>query len=296
MKFLLSFLLLCLSITSSAQTLRLAVYQYAENQRIKNLEPLARHLEKTLQIDCSVKSYPTVHAFIDAIRRGEVDIAFINTFGYLLLETGKHYSMYPAVALTVPVPEDNYKTAFIVRKEIELNAISELPQHSHKLKLALVAKGSTSGNLVPRLALAKTGLYNPEKDFRSLTYAGTHANAIQQLLGGTADIAAMGSSEFTKLSDSVRQKLRQIWLSTEIPLGPVLFHKRIGKTLSEKIRIELLNIHHTAPETLESLKDAWSEAKQATHFINIQKNHYEPFLLQFGTLKQISPILKQFVY
>src|SRR5687767_11099560 len=83
------------SVFSFAQTLRIAVYQYADNPRIKNLEPLAVHLQKQLGIQTAVKSYPNVHALIKGMQENEVDLAFISTFGYLLLQAGSDHPMVP---------------------------------------------------------------------------------------------------------------------------------------------------------------------------------------------------------
>ena len=292
---LLLFTALLVTAITTAQTLRLAVYQYADNPRIKNLQPLADHLQKTLGVQTTVKSYPTVHAFIQGIQNGETDLAFINTFGYLLLEAGRRqYPMIPVLALTVPNAQDNYKTAFLSRKGSSFNTIDDLAAHAKDIRLALVAEGSTSGNLVPRMVLTKWGVTNAEKAFQSLFYAGTHAKAVEALLSGRADVAAMGSSEYTRLTKDGKDSLKLIWLSSEIPLGPVLLNKSLDPSLQKGIIATLLRIHQTAPPSLEALKAAWSEAKQATHFVRIKKDHYTPFLKQFGSSKEITPILKQF--
>src|SRR5690349_17015665 len=101
---------------SFAQTLRIAVYQYADNPRIKNLEPLAGHLQKQLGIQTSVKSYPNVHALIRGMQDNEVDLAFISTFGYLLLQAGTDHPMLPLAALISPDAKDNYKNSHCNKK------------------------------------------------------------------------------------------------------------------------------------------------------------------------------------
>lgn len=278
-----------------SQNLRLAVYQYADNPRTKNLQPLADHLQQRLGITATVHSYPTVHAFIEAIQKGEVDIAFINTFGYLLLEaSSKRYPMQPKVALAVPHPDDNYKTAFVARAQSPIQKLTDAAAFGKQTRLGLVATGSTSGNLVPRLALTKIGITGAEQHFQRVNYTGTHAKAIQALLNNEVDLAAMGSSEYTKLDSVTELQLRPIWISTEIPLGPVLFHKKLSKPLQQQIEQVLLTADQEAPAVLASIKAAWSEAKQATRFDPITKDNYLPFLLQFGTMKAIEPILKQF--
>ena len=75
------------------QPLKLATYTYATNNRISNLEPLSRELEKVLERPVHIKSYPNALSFIDGIRLGEVDIALINTLGYLLLSLDTNESL-----------------------------------------------------------------------------------------------------------------------------------------------------------------------------------------------------------
>jgi ABC-type phosphate/phosphonate transport system substrate-binding protein len=107
---------------ASAQTLRIAVYQYADNPRIKNLQPLADHLQQQAGINASVKSYPTVHALIKGMQENEVDVAFISTFGYLLLKgSDKKHPMLPVAALVAPGAKDNYKTAIVSRKQANID-------------------------------------------------------------------------------------------------------------------------------------------------------------------------------
>jgi phosphate/phosphite/phosphonate ABC transporter binding protein len=295
MKRILFLLLLLVSHFAYSQTLRLAVYQYADNPRINNLQPLANLLQQRLGITATVKSYPNVHALIEAIQKGETDIAFINTFGYLMLESsGKRYPMQPKVALAVPNPEDNYKTLFVTRAESPIEKLKDAATVGKQTRLGLVATGSTSGNLVPRLALTRAGIADAEQHFQSVRYTGTHEKAIQALLNNEVDLAAMGNNEYTKLDSITKVQLKPIWISTEIPLGPVLFHKKLSKQLQSQVEQVLLTSHQEAPVVLESIKAAWSEAKQATHFDPITKDNYLPFLIQFGTMKDIQPILKQF--
>jgi phosphonate transport system substrate-binding protein len=280
----------------SAQELRLAVYQYADNPRIKNLQPLADHLSKQTGIATSVKSYPTVHLLVKAMQQDEVDVAFISTFGYLLLEADKQkHNMQPVAALIAPNAKDNYKTAFVSRKESRVQKFNDLKQYASQTRMAFVASGSTSGNLVPRLLLNRIGLKEPEKEFQSVKYSGTHKKAIEFVLNDSADVAAMGSTEWDKLDSVSKSKLNLLYLSSEIPLGPVLINKKVDKKLQQQIITELLRVHDSNPEALQALKEAWSEAKQATHFISIKKDYYTPYLKQFGDLRQTQKIIQQFV-
>ena len=286
-------------IALQAQAIRIATYQYADNNRIKNIQPFADHLKSKYGYETSVKSYPTVHAFIDAIQKNEVDIAFINSFGYLLLEaSGKQYPMHPVAALEVKADaKDNYKTTLVISPNAKAKKLADLKTLAPTLRLALVSKGSTSGNLVPRLALSAAGIKQPEKSFRSFEYTQTHAAAIEAVLNGKADVAAMGNNEYDKyllLDSNNKKKLKLLWLSPEIPLGPVLFNNRFGSAVGGELQKAILELQVQNNAALEAIKAGWSEAKQTTHFTIIDDTHYDPLRKLNKNPEEFKRILKEF--
>ncbi|RYZ60663.1 MAG: phosphate/phosphite/phosphonate ABC transporter substrate-binding protein [Chitinophagaceae bacterium] len=279
-----------------AQTLRLAVYRYADNPRTQNLEPLAAHLQTKLGVPVTVESKASVHDLIGAMQAGEVDIAFISTFGYLLLQAGKTpHPMQPVAALVAPHAINNYKTAIVSRKGSGITHLTDLFTLGAGKRMAFVATGSTSGNLVPRLLLNGIGIGDADTHFSSIHYAGTHAKAISALLSGSADVAAMGSAEWESLDTVQKNSLQLLSLSPEIPLGPVLLKTELEERLQQKIRAELLDLHQSNAAALQAIKDAWTEAKQATHFVPVGEAYYTPFLQQLGTETQVATILIKFI-
>ena len=80
-------LMLCLlfGCNQGKEPVRLATYTYSTNDRIENLKPLARELETRLEREVQTTSYPDVESFISGIKSNKVDIALINTLGYLIL-------------------------------------------------------------------------------------------------------------------------------------------------------------------------------------------------------------------
>jgi len=283
---------------SFAQKIVLATYQYADNNRLENIKPLSKYLSDSLGLEVEVKSYPTVHTFIEGIQKNEVDIALINTFGYLLLEIAKvKYKMKPYLVLKIKEgAENNYKTAILSRKDFPHDTITNLKAVSANFKLGLVSIGSTSGNLMPRLKLAAIGIETPESMFKSVEYYENHKNTIDLLLANKTDICAVGSTEYFNLfADTSRSNLvKLLWLSSEIPLGPVLLHNKLSHTIKQKIVAHLLRLDRISPTTLEAIKSGWSEAKQADKYIEIDKHYYKAFKNQFGNKKAMEKILKQF--
>lgn len=299
-KYILTLVITLAHLAGRSQTITLATYQYADNNRISNIEPLARHLEKKCGITVKVKSYPTVHSFIAGIQNNEADIALINTFGYLLLEaSGKQYNMKPSFALEVRKgAKDNYKTAIVAAKKVNADTITGLKPVASSLRLLLVNIGSTSGNLVPRLALNAAGIDMPEQEFASVAYGKTHKATLDSVLQDKADVCAVGSSEyFSLLSDTSKSNnIKLLWLSPEIPLGPVLIHNRLKPGLQASISSVFKNLHLDNPAALTAVKNGWSEAAQADKFVEINGDHYQRFAEAFGTRSSMQRILEQFVF
>jgi phosphonate transport system substrate-binding protein len=286
------------SLMASAQKLVLATYQYADNNRLANIQPLAAHIKNKLGMDVEIKSYPSVHDFIVGIQNNEVDIALINTFGYFLLNaSSKKYAMKPVAVLKVKEGAlDNYKTAIIALNQLPVDTLTDLPQIAARLKLALVNKGSTSGNLVPRLALSGVGIKNPESAFLALVDGKNHRATIDSLITGKAAIAAIGSSEYFSFiqKEDNRNQVKLLWLSPEIPLGPVLLHTRLSVQVKDALITLLTELDQRNNAALESVKNGWSEAKQAEKYIIIDDQYYAPFRKQLGDKKTMTAILKQF--
>jgi phosphate/phosphite/phosphonate ABC transporter binding protein len=297
-RFVLSTLLMCLLSGLSAQII-IATYQYADNDRIANIEPFAQHLKTKYGIDARVKSYPTVHAFIDAIRNNEADIALINTFGYFLLQSAdKPYPMKPLLTLAISEDaRDNYKTAFLSSRSSTIRSLADIKKAAAATKLALVAKGSTSGNMLPRLALSYAGIKDAEQTFLKVMYAGNHAKAIDAVLNDEADLATMGFTEYQRYlarDTANSSKLQLVWVSPEIPLGPVLFNNKLTQQEVATISKAFFELNDKNPAVLASIKAGWSEAKQATKYIAISDSFYDPFRKVLGNQKDLERILKQF--
>src|SRR5690606_5865806 len=115
----------------------------------------------------------------------------------------------------------------------------------------------TSGNLVPRLAFSNIGLADCENDFKSVGYAGNHTLAIQSIVNQEADISAMGFTEYEKITrdPAMAAKLKLIWRSPELPLGPVLLHKGLHDSNRTEIVKALQSLHVENKQVLESIKE-----------------------------------------
>lgn len=281
---------------AKAQPLRLATYTYATNDRINNLEPLSDELEKTLKRPVQTRSYPDVAAFIEGIKLNEVDIALINTLGYLLFSLD-HVTMQPVATLKVKTDAvDNYKTVLLTNNS-KITNLNSLMAQAKSLTMMFVSEGSTSGNLVPRLLLSSIGIKSPETQFKAIKYGGNHTSTFEKLIAGDIDICAMGSNEYFKqiqADSTLLDSTKLLWISDEIPLGPVLINKALSQSDKDKITQLILGLDENNAHALESIKAGWSEARQAEKFYPITDAYYDNFRRVNGNQTDLAEILDLF--
>ncbi|MEO0571832.1 MAG: PhnD/SsuA/transferrin family substrate-binding protein [Bacteroidota bacterium] len=281
---------------SQVEPLRIATYAYSNNDRINNLRPLSLELEKVLKRPVVISSYSDVLTFIEGMDADEVDIGLINTFGYLLLAS-ENKNMVPVVTLRIKEGAiDNYKTVLLTTCD-SITDLDFLRDNAEKYAMMFVAKGSTSGNLMPRLLLSSIDITSPETQFREVSYGGNHMTTLKSLIRGDSDLCAMGSNEYFKqirADSSLVKSLNPLWISEEIPLGPVLLNDNISPSDKRIITEVFLNLHRTNPLAFDNLKKGWSEAGQAEKFQVISHGYYDAFRTINGNATDLNNILISF--
>ena len=288
-----SFLLSAQNSLSNSKTLVVSTYQYGDNPRIKNIEPLAVYFGETADVKILVKSYPTVHLLLQAMSNGEVDIAFMNTFGYLMLrEQTPAYEISSALHL----PDEAvsiYKSIIATQKGNQLRSLQDAIDRAGDNVFIFVSPGSTSGNLVPRLKLASMMRDDPEPFFLEIQYAQRHNVAVQNMMQEKFSLAAFGSEEYYKLgADTV--KVLKLWESPPIPLGPVVIKKNLPENLKNDLKKALLDLHEQNPEALESVKAGWTEAKPADRYMVVDDTYYESLINLAGNRERAMKIIQKF--
>ncbi len=278
------------------EPIRLATYTYATNDRVDNLKLLAQELESQLQRPVKTTSYPDVESFIIGIKSNEVDIALINTLGYLLLSSDNEH-MLPVANLHIKKDAvDNYKTVFLTNND-SITRYSDINKSAEALSMMFVKEGSTSGNLVPRLFLSSIDITSPETQFKAVKYGGNHTSTLEKLVHGETDLCAIGSNEYFKqvqTDSTLANNARLLWVSNEIPLGPVLVNKGLSSEEKELVSNLLLRLHTENTAAFEGIKSGWSEAKQADKFQLISDEYYNSFREVNGNRTHLEDILKMF--
>lgn len=262
-----------------------ATYTYSTNNRLQNLEPLAEHLSSTTGLPIRAVSYPTVQALIEAVRTGEADFAMMNTSGYLVLQRNHSDAATTLVNLSLGSESvTNYGGCLIARRELGISSMSDVAAIDNRIPLALVASTSTSGNLVPRLLLNSNGIPDPESKF-DVTYSGTHAKVVEDVLSGKAMLGGTGCAEIDKARQNSGFDTHAVVVGSfdDIPLGPVVHSSKMGATTASRIAELLKTLHDDNPSVFTNFLQGWSEFLQAKRFVPVTDSDYDPFRRMFGT-------------
>ena len=162
---------------------------------------LAEYL--TDETGITIEYLPSVDyaAVVTAFRNGDIDMAW---FGGL---TGVQARLQVdgAVAVVQRETDEAFHSVFVAAPDSGIGSLADL-EGKH---FAFGSESSTSGNLMPRFFLSQEGL-NPEDDFASVTYSGSHDATWKLVEAGTAEAGALNASVWQARVDAGEVDLKKV--------------------------------------------------------------------------------------
>lgn len=236
-----------------------ATYAYPERDRLAAIQPLADYLAKRGRHPVQVRLFPSPTALVQAMRDGQVDVAVPNLHGYLQARR----DIAQVTTLRVPqVPTlqaERYRAVLVAR---DVASLAGVKAKAGSLRLALVGRDSASGGFVPVQYLRSQAL-DPAGAFASVVYSGSHAAALQAVVDGRADVAALAGDVY----DASRPDgIHELWRSDPIPPGPLVC-RATTDVPCQSIAAWLLDAHREDPSVIAALRVGWPEFGNATVFV-----------------------------
>ena len=274
----------------TADTLVVGTYAYGSVDRIGAVTPLAEYLSARLGRPTRVVAAPDPVALAQLVRRGLVDVVVTNTFGYLLLADGAQPAAVPVATFHIPPGVRTNYGAVIIARDTGPRSVEDLAARAASLRMALVAPGSTTGNLVPRLYQAGRGLPELEGRLRSVTYGGTHAATFALLDSGAVDVAALATEEYERQVASyganTASRFAVLWRSPDIQLGPVAARDSIARAV--------IGLGRDAPKAFAALRGGWIEAAKSDALAAADDSTYDEVRRLFGSGDTITALIARF--
>ena len=182
------------------------------------------------------------NAAVEAMRADRAQIAWYG--GKTYIKAAELANAEAFAAGVRPGEKDaGYFTYFVVRADSNLKNFADVKGKV----LSLNSIGSTSGDLIPQVELAKIKLSTTNKDdFKKVFYAGSHDACLLAVLNKQADVCGMSSRNFeARLADKTFKKsnVRILHKSDRVPPPPLAYSKKIPLEDRKKIQKAVLEAH-----------------------------------------------------
>ena len=199
-------------------------------------------VEKLTGFEINTIKVTDYNAAVEAMRAGRADIAWYGGKTYI-----KAAEIADAEAFAAGVrpgeKNANYFAYFVVKNDSKIKKFSDIKGKV----LSLNTIGSTSGDLIPQVELAKINLSTTNKDhFKNVFYAGSHDACLLAVLNNQSDVCGMSSRNFdARLADNTFkiEQVRIIHRSDPVPPPPLAYSKKISLEDRKKIKKAVLEAH-----------------------------------------------------
>jgi phosphonate transport system substrate-binding protein len=231
----LSALLLVMGIPSAFSAddaLVLGVFPHLTAKKtIEVYRPLADTLEKHLQRQVVIHSARDFKTFVERTRQGEYDILL--TAPHLAWPARQEAGYRPLLKYVQPV-----RGMLVVRADSKIDSPEAL-----RGRTIAIPDPIAVAVLAVQAELAAHGLRH-NTDYRTID-AGTHINAVMQVIKGRADGAMLGVHTFALMAPELRRQLRVIAETRPLSSLMYLSHPRLRDTEAQAIREALLDFAAT---------------------------------------------------
>ena len=199
-------------------------------------------VEKLTGFEINTVKVTDYNAAVEAMRAGRAEIAWYGGKTYIKAAEIANAEAF-AAGVRPGEKNANYFAYFVVKNDSEIKKFSDI---KGKI-LSLNNIGSTSGDLIPQVELAKINLSTTNKDhFEKVFYAGSHDACLLAVLNNQSDVCAMSSRNFeARLADNTfkMEQVRIIHKSDPVPPPPLAYSKKIPLEDRIKIKKAVLEAH-----------------------------------------------------
>lgn len=221
------------------KVLRIGAIPAEDAQKTReNYTPLAKYLEKKTGLPVEIFVATDYSGVIEAMRSGKLDIAMFGPFSYILAADKANAE---AFAIENRAGSGtSYRSFVITHPDSGLNKLEDVKGHTY----AFVDPASTSGNLIPRSFYKKNNI-DPDKDFKSVMYAGGHDAAALAVKNRKVDAASMDDITLGNMKAKglvTDQDIKVIYQSEPIPGSPWAWRKDLPDDLKNKLKDAFMNV------------------------------------------------------
>lgn len=240
-----------------------------DNQEVlRDFEPLVEYLSEELGVEVEPYTATDYSGIIEAMRSGEVDVAWFGPLSYVLAE-----EVADAEAVAVPYEkegeEPTYKSVILTQADNdEIDSVEDVAGKT----FSFVDPSSTSGYLYPQKMLKDAGV-DPEQDLAEARFAGGHDASILAIQNGNVEAGASWDGQLQTMIEAgavEEDSVKVIAESDPIPKDPIAVRGDLPEDVKKRIQDVFLTV---TPETVgeESLG-----SEGAIGYQEVSDENYDP--------------------
>ena len=189
---------------------------------------------------------PTSYAsVVEGLLSKFVDVAVLGPYSYVIANSkDKSIEVFATYAKRPGHMQEEgpgYRGVLISKRGSKFTSIDSLKGST----LGLTDPGSTSGNLMPRVAFTKVIGKDLEKFFGRVVYTGSHELSSVAVVEGKVDAAFVATHRFDNVVNKGEASLDGVnilWKSDPIPQDPFVYRNTLCENIKAKIRETFLNL------------------------------------------------------
>ena len=204
-------------------------------------EPLLADLSRAIGRPVSMLSVTSYEALEQAIRRDQVDMAFLS--GKMALDAVTLHRMNVVAQVTRHDGLPGYRALLLTRKTGPYTSLKGLLAEPEKWRIARGESRSVSGFIVPQLQLFLPNHIAMETRFRS-EVVGTHQVTALAVANGEADVATNNTADFERFKlqfPAEADRLQVIWESELIPHAQIVMRREYDDAFRRKVQAFLVD-------------------------------------------------------
>lgn len=231
-----------------------------EADRLRSNECLVKRFETLLGVP--VKLFPAADyaGTMEGLKGGNLDYAELGASAFAGIQIDNPGVVEPVVTTEQIDGSTGYVSVMLVKADSAFEKVEDLKGK----KLAYADPNSTSGYLVPVVALAKEGFKDSEF-FSATTFAGGHEQSVLAVVNGDVDAGVTWASGVGKWEEGYSNgnlrkmvdkgmldmsTVRQVWQSPIIPNGPIVIRSSLPQEVKDKVKASLLSFHEDDKDCL----------------------------------------------
>lgn len=203
------------------------------------MDKLAAHLGQELGTEVKIEVFPDYNGVVEAMNYGQIDMAY---FGPLTYVIANDRGGAEAIVTLLVNGEPYYYSYMIAHVDSPLNSLEDVVENASNLQFAFGDVNSTSGSLIPTLALKDAGIFRDQMDtdFKEIFYTGGHDAAALAVQEKKVEVGSVDSAIFEVMKRNGvidGEKFKVIWQSE--PLFQYPWAVKAGT--SEELKAALQN-------------------------------------------------------